>query len=167
MTPAGQLKVSASLEDYLEAIYHTVETKGAARAKDIVQRMGVHNSSVTQALRSLAEKHLVNYAPYDVITLTTLGQQIAMDVVHRHTTLNRFLTNVLGMDAEAADAGACRLEHAVDRPVMDRLVKFMQYMETCPLAKVEWDEELGFVCQDGAEQADQENCSAKDCTRRQ
>ena len=49
---AGGKKISASLEDYLEAIYHTVEAKGAARAKDIVMRMGVHNSSVTQALRS-------------------------------------------------------------------------------------------------------------------
>ena len=49
-----ELQLSASLEDYLEAIYHTVVAKGAARAKDIVLRMGVHNSSVTQALRSLA-----------------------------------------------------------------------------------------------------------------
>ena len=40
------IKVSASLEDYLEAIYHTVEAKGAARAKDIVMRMGVHNLSL-------------------------------------------------------------------------------------------------------------------------
>ena len=51
-TMPKQMRVSASLEDYLEAIYHTVDFKGAARAKDIVQRLGVHNSSVTQALKS-------------------------------------------------------------------------------------------------------------------
>ena len=72
----ANLKVSASLEDYLEAIYHTVEAKGAARAKDIVMRLGVHNSSVTQALRSLSEKELINYAPYDVITLTDKARRI-------------------------------------------------------------------------------------------
>ena len=102
-------RVSASLEDYLEAIYHTVEAKGAARAKDIVMRMGVHNSSVTQALRSLSEKELVNYAPYDVITLTDAGERIALDVVKRHTTLSAFLNKVLGLPTERGRRG--RLPH--------------------------------------------------------
>ena len=30
---ADELQLSASLEDYLEAIYHTVTAKGAARAR--------------------------------------------------------------------------------------------------------------------------------------
>jgi DtxR family Mn-dependent transcriptional regulator len=140
------VKVSASLEDYLEAIYHTVEAKGAARAKDIVVRMGVHNSSVTQALKSLSEKELVNYAPYDTITLTPAGQRIAADVVHRHSTLRAFLSKVLGMEAKKADEGACRLEHAVSGEVVDRLVKFVKYFETCPAADIRWDEKAGYFC---------------------
>jgi len=48
--------LSASLEDYLEAIYHIVQKKQAARAKDIVQRLRVKNSSVTGAMRALADK---------------------------------------------------------------------------------------------------------------
>jgi DtxR family Mn-dependent transcriptional regulator len=140
------IKVSASLEDYLEAIYHTVEAKGAARAKDIVMRMGVHNSSVTQALRSLSEKNLVNYAPYDVITLTDSGERIALDVVKRHTTLSAFLNKVLGLDSAAADEGACRMEHAISGEILDRLVKFVEYFETCPMNDVMWDDESGFFC---------------------
>lgn len=140
------LKVSASLEDYLEAIYHTVEAKGAARAKDIVQRLGVHNSSVTQALRSLSEKDLINYAPYDVITLTDRGERIALDVVHRHTTLSEFLNKVLGLPASEADEGACLMEHAINPLIMDRLVKFVQYFENCPLNEVRWDDGVGFFC---------------------
>lgn len=143
---AGMLKVSASLEDYLEAIYHTVEAKGAARAKDIVMRLGVHNSSVTQALKSLSEKELVNYAPYDTITLTDAGERIAMDVVHRHTTLREFLTKVLGMETGEADEGACRLEHAVSGEVINRLVKFVKYFETCPAADIRWDIDNGYFC---------------------
>ena len=94
---AGESQVSSSLEDYLEAIYHTVEAKGAARAKDLVVRLGVHNSSVTQALRSLSQKKLVNYAPYEVITLTDTGERIARDVIKRHDTLAEFLHKVLGL----------------------------------------------------------------------
>jgi len=142
-------QVSASLEDYLEAIYHTVEAKGAARAKDIVMRMGVHNSSVTQALRSLSEKKLVNYAPYDVITLTDSGQQIAVDVVCKHETLREFLTKVLGLPPAEADAGACRMEHSISGSILDRLIKFVEYFETCPQNDVFWDDEAGYFCSQG------------------
>jgi len=97
-------QISSSLEDYLEAIYHTENAKGAARAKDLVQALGVQNSSVTQALRALSERHLVNYAPYDVITLTDPGRRLARDVVKRHTTMKAFLTQVLGLPEDAAEA---------------------------------------------------------------
>ena len=143
---AGESQVSSSLEDYLEAIYHTVEAKGAARAKDLVLRLGVQNSSVTQALRSLAEKKLVNYAPYEVITLTDSGQLIALDVVKRHQTLSKFLNKVLGLPEDKADEGACRMEHAINVQILDRLVKFVEYFENCPVNDVMWDDEAGFFC---------------------
>jgi len=140
---AEELHLSASLEDYLEAIYHTVSAKGAARAKDLVLRMGVHNSSVTQALRSLSEKKLVNYAPYDVITLTAPGEVLALDVVRRHEALSKFLSHVLGLPEAEADAEACRLEHAVSSGVLHRLVGYVEYFENCPQNDVRWDEAAG------------------------
>lgn len=147
---ADEMQLSASLEDYLEAIYHTVEAKGAARAKDIVLRMGVHNSSVTQALRSLAEKKLINYAPYDVITLTEPGEAVALGVVRRHETLSKFLNQVLGLPGAEADAEACRLEHAVSSGVLNRLVRFVEYFESCPQNDVRWDEAVGYFCNKSA-----------------
>jgi DtxR family Mn-dependent transcriptional regulator len=144
--PAEELQLSASLEDYLEAIYHTVSAKGAARAKDLVLRMGVHNSSVTQALRSLSEKKLINYAPYDVITLTEPGEALALGVVRRHVTLSKFLGNVLGLPEGEADAEACRLEHAVSAGVLHRLVRFVEYFESCPQNDVRWDVASGAFC---------------------
>jgi DtxR family transcriptional regulator, Mn-dependent transcriptional regulator len=124
------LQITPSQEDYLEAIYHTVEAKGAARAKDIGIAMGVHGSSVTQALRALAQKKLINYAPYDLIALTEDGMTVAMDVVKRHETLAKFLHSVLGLDKKTADEGACRMEHAINGEILDRLVKFVENYET-------------------------------------
>lgn len=161
---AGQTQVSASLEDYLEAIFHTVDTKGAARAKDIVQRMGVNNSSVTQALRLLSEKELVNYTPYDVITLTDSGEKIALDVVRRHEVMRRFLTQVLGLEEDDADEGACRMEHAISGTVLERLVQFVDYFETCPLNGVRWSDEFGFYCAPGSE-VDGPACAPEACPR--
>ncbi|MBU2501616.1 metal-dependent transcriptional regulator [bacterium] len=147
----GKVEISASLEDYLEAIYHTEEAKGAARAKDIVLALGVHNSSVTQALRALAEKDLINYAPYEVITLTAPGRRVALDVVKRHQVLSKFLVKVLGLPADRADEGACRMEHSIDGMILDRLVKFVEYFEQCPLNDVMWDDAAGFFCGKGLE----------------
>ena len=159
----GELKVSASLEDYLEAIYHVVEAKGAARAKDIVMRLGVHNSSVTQALRSLSEKALINYAPYDVITLTDSGKRIALDVVKRHTTLSEFLNKVLGLPDQEADEGACRMEHAINPAIMERLVKFVEYFENCPMNDVSWDDEVGFFCNKTDAEKEGHTCQRDTC----
>jgi len=153
------MQVSASLEDYLKAISHTVEAKGAARAKDLVMALGVHNSSVTQALRSLAEKKLINYAPYDVITLTESGKSIAVDVVNRHTTLAAFLENVFSLPANEANEGACRIEHVISPVVFDRFVKFVEYFENCPMKGVQWDDVKGFFCGSAAV----DNCGRTAC----
>lgn len=141
MSTAPQL--SASLEDYLEAIFHIVQDKRAARAKDIVERMGVHNSSVTQALRSLADKGLVNYAPYDLVTLTDDGQIAAASVVERHRALRSFLVEVLGLDAERAEIDACKLEHGISNEVLERLRLLMAYRHRHPDEVLCWDASRG------------------------
>jgi DtxR family Mn-dependent transcriptional regulator len=103
-------KLSASLEDYLEAIYHLTAGQGVARSKDIAEAMAVSRASVTGALRSLSEKELVNYKPYGYITLTKKGQRIARRVAHRHEILTRFFEGLLGAKASTAQAAACRAE---------------------------------------------------------
>lgn len=136
-------QLSASLEDYLEAIFHIVQDKQAARAKDIVERLGVHNSSVTQALRALAEKELINYAPYDLVTLTEAGRLAAADVVERHRALRSFLVEVLGVKPQRAEKDACRLEHGISQDVLERLRLLMAYRRRNPGKVVCWDESRG------------------------
>ncbi|HKJ64089.1 MAG TPA: metal-dependent transcriptional regulator, partial [Desulfopila sp.] len=89
------MELSASLEDYIETIYHIVEEKQVARAKNIADQLGVSRASVTEALRTLSGKGLINYAPYEVITMTALGREVAEDVIFRHTTLKNFFTKIL------------------------------------------------------------------------
>lgn len=164
---AGQTIVSASLEDYLEAIYHIETSNGAARAKDIAVAMHVKNASVTQALRSLAEKNLVNYAPYEVITLTKMGKKIALDVVSRHETLEKFLNQVLGLPHAEADENACRMEHSVSPRVLKRLIKFVEYFKECPMSKIHWDEDEGYFCGgDHASHKASETCGRDICGSR-
>jgi DtxR family Mn-dependent transcriptional regulator len=120
--------LSESLEDYLEAIFHIVAAKQAARASDISDRLGVKRSSVTGALRALAQRGLVNYAPYDIVTLTPAGRAEAMDVVHRHRVLRDFFVEVLGMDERLADEAACGMEHHAGKALTGRLAHLAQYL---------------------------------------
>jgi DtxR family Mn-dependent transcriptional regulator len=95
--------LSSNMEDYLEAIFHISAEKQAARAKDIADRVQVNKSSVTGALRSLSEKGLVNYAPYDIITLTAKGKKLAAEIVRRHEALKEFFIKILLIDKDEAE----------------------------------------------------------------
>lgn len=120
------MELSASLEDYLEAIFWIASRKGAARTRDITQRLGVKAASVTGALQSLTEKNLINYAPYEVITLTSKGLEAARDIIRRHSTLKDFFVGVLGVDEATADEGACRMEHAIPAQIIEKMAEFME-----------------------------------------
>ncbi len=130
--------LSASLEDYLEAIFHITSERKVARARDIARRLRVGNSSVTGALRALAEKGLIQYAPYDFVTLTEEGDRMARDISRRHRLLQDFLVRVLGVDPEVSDAEACKMEHALSKAVSERLIQFVRFIERCPRCGESW-----------------------------
>ena len=148
------MKLSASLEDYLEAIFHLVAEKQVARSRDIAKRLKVTRSSVTGALQALAEKRLINYEPYEAITLTQGGKAAAKGVVRRHEVLRDFLVRVLSVGASKADAAACQMEHAISRPILERLVQFVEFVEACPRGGAKWIKGFGYSCQ----HADPEKC---------
>jgi len=127
---SASVTLSDSLEDYLEAIFHIEQAKQAARAKDIAGRLKVKGSSVTGALQALARRKLINYSPYDLITLTEKGREAARDVVRRHAVLRRFFVEVLDADTEEAEVGACRMEHALPPGIRMRLIRFVEYLSS-------------------------------------
>ena len=118
--------ISASLEDYLEVIYEIFQEKQGVKAIEISRRLGVGRSSVTDALKTLAYKKLVNYSRYDVISLTSQGEETAKEIISKHNILCEFLTDVLGISPEEADENACRMEHVISQNVSDSFVKFMK-----------------------------------------
>lgn len=119
--------ISASLEDYLEAIYSIIEEKNCVKAVEISRMLGVGRSSVTEALKNLAEKNLVNYGRYDAISLTPQGEEAARGVIFRHNTLYEFFTNILDLRPDEAHENACRAEHVLSEDAMDRLVSFVEF----------------------------------------
>ncbi len=130
--------LSASQEDYLEAIFELQADGQAAHCKDIAARLQVKMPSATSALQSLAGKELVVYRPYEAVVLTPAGRKIAESVARRHRTLSGFFQHVLGVDPDEADTAACRMEHAIGRDIADRLTRFMSFVGQCPRAGMQW-----------------------------
>lgn len=123
-------KLSASQEDYLETIVRLIRDKGAARVRDIAAHLSVAKPSVTVALRMLRKHKLVNYAPYELVTLTKRGEQAAERISRRHDALSAFFIEILDLDRAAAEANACRIEHAIGDLAMRKLSAFIDFMKT-------------------------------------
>lgn len=147
MKPTQQL--SASLEDYIEAIYHIIAEKQVARGKDISARLGVSGASVTEALRGLSKRGLINYAPYEAITMTEEGRVVGEDVVRRHTALKKFFVEVLALDDAISEDGACKIEHAAPPEIINRMVNFIKFIEVCPRGGKELIQGFADFCEKG------------------
>lgn len=132
------VSLTAALEDYLEAIFHLSRFDKAAHSRDIAESLGVHKSTVTAALKSLGQMGLINYSPYEAVTLTTAGEKIAADVVTRHNALKDFFTGVLMVDDDTAEKAACGMEHAIPRVIVEKLVEFADFIKTCPRQDENW-----------------------------
>jgi len=155
MEPTG---LTASMEDYLEAIYHLERENQVARVKDIASQLKLHKSTVSGALKTLAARRLINYTPYGLITLTPEGTALAKDVVRRHEALRDFFVKVLSIEEQTADQAACLMEHAVPRLIVDRLLQFGEFLEICPRGGSTWLRDFQHFCQDAAKRRQCEQC---------
>jgi DtxR family Mn-dependent transcriptional regulator len=130
--------ISATMEDYLESILELEKENKHAFVKDIAQRMNVKLPTVTSMLNTLQKRDLVIHEKYNHVELTQKGRKIAKEIHRSHTIIRKFLMHVLSIDAHTADEDACRMEHAVSSRTLERLVKFMEFIEECPRGGSDW-----------------------------
>jgi DtxR family transcriptional regulator, Mn-dependent transcriptional regulator len=130
--------LTATMEDYLEAIYDLDKDKKVVRVKDIAKRLDVKMPTVTSALKTLNERGLVHYEKYEYVELTTEGTAVGHEMHRRHVLLLKFLTDILKIDFQTADEEACKMEHALSVATLERLADFMSFVQECPRAGESW-----------------------------
>ncbi len=123
--------LTPALEDYLESIYLLVRERKVARVKDIAKARDVKMSSVTTAMKRLAELECIDYSRREYIELTPKGEELARRILARHDILRRFFEEVLQMSPENAEADACSMEHHLSNEGMDKLVRFFEFLGRC------------------------------------
>jgi len=144
-------KLSATLEDYLAVVLRFQREKRFARVSDIASALGVAKSAVTAALQSLAAKSLINYQPYEPVTLTKEGEQQAEEILLRYQVIFDFLRNALAIDPKDADSIACEIEHAINGAALEKFVCFLAFLGTRSGKGRTWLKEFQRFTQSGAE----------------
>lgn len=121
---------SATLEEYLEAIYKLAE-KGAVRPGQLAEVMGVSAPTVTATLGRLQSAGYIE-RPDGGVELTHAGRRGALDIIRRHRLAERFLVDVLKLPWSEVHQEACQLEHALSPKVQEALERFMDNPDVCP-----------------------------------
>ena len=115
------VKLTPSLEDYLEAILQLEKKNRVARVKDIAEKLSVQMPSVTGALKNLKSKGMIEYEKNSFINLTPKGGKIARSILSRHEILVSFLEQALFLPAEQAQEEACKIEHSINQDTATRI----------------------------------------------
>ena len=122
---------SGSREDYLINILRLAGEDGTVRTSKLASFMGVAPASVTEMLRTLSEAGLVNYEKYKGVNLTKEGLETAQNIRRKHHIVERFLTDVLDMDHQAAHDEACLMEHAISEDSANKICRIIGTKVDC------------------------------------
>lgn len=127
------MQLSVTEENYLKVIYKIAEReKKSASTNTIAKYIGTAPASVTDMLKRLASKQLINYQKYKGVTLTTTGGKEATQLIRRHRLWEVFLATKLRFSWEAVHDIAEELEHIKSDELVNRLDAFLDYPKFDP-----------------------------------
>ncbi|MBJ35491.1 MAG: hypothetical protein CMB62_02630 [Euryarchaeota archaeon] len=122
---AGMDALSESAEMMIKNINQLAADEKRVRTSDLAAKTKLKPATVTEMIQRLGDLGLVDYEAYHGVHLTKQGQHVADVIEHRFNILERFLTEILGVDGDEASEVACRMEHVLTRDVEHKLTTFL------------------------------------------
>lgn len=118
----GVDSITPIAQDYLKAIWSATEWGGEpTTVKALAQRFGTTPAGVSDTIKRLTGLGLVAHQPYRAITLTEVGERLAIAMVRRHRLIEAFLVTSLGYRWDEVHDEAEALEHAASEMMIDRI----------------------------------------------
>lgn len=121
--------LTATQEDYVEAIYRIGETEPDVHVTKLAARLGCRLPTVTRTVQKMVELGYVAHESRGTVQLTATGRATAEHLVHRHKDIATFLHNVLGLNLDDAENDACKLEHGMSALAAQRLHSWLQHVD--------------------------------------
>jgi len=120
-------------ENYLKAIFKlSRKIENGVSTNALAERMDTKASSVTDMLKRLSSKKLVDYQKYQGVTLTEKGKKIAVDIIRKHRLWEVFLVEHLGFGWDEVHDVAEQMEHVNSPLLVERLDKFLNHPKYDP-----------------------------------
>jgi len=119
------------VEEYLKTILLLSEKGEPVKTTEIAKSLGLAPATITEGLQKLAENGLVDYKPYHGASLTSEGRSIASKIRRKHRLLERFLTDMLGLESSNVHKQACKLEHSLSDEAEVALCRVLNHPDTC------------------------------------
>lgn len=121
-------ELSPSTQNYLKVMWALTEWSSKPITPSLIaERTGLKLSSVSDAVRNMSQKGLVNHAPYGNVELTHTGRQFAVEMIRRHRLIEAFLVRVLDYSWDQVHDEAEKLEHAVSDFMINRIDEYLGY----------------------------------------
>ncbi|TNE82363.1 MAG: metal-dependent transcriptional regulator [Bacteroidetes bacterium] len=118
-------------ENYLKAIFK-LSDGGEVSTNALAEEMNTRAASVTDMIKKLSEKELVDYEKYKGVSLSDKGRDVAVSVVRKHRLWEVFLYDKLEFGWEEVHEMAEQLEHIQSDALIDRLDAFLNYPKYDP-----------------------------------
>lgn len=125
--------MSNAEENYLKSIFHIQnDTNSEVSTKSISEDLETSPASVSDMLKKLSNKKLINYVKYKGVTLTPSGKQLATKIIRKHRLWEVFLVQKLHFNWSEVHEVAEELEHINSPLLIKRLDEFLDFPKYDP-----------------------------------
>ena len=126
--------LSKTEENYLKALLHLtiLSARNGVGTNELAAHLNVKPATVSDMLKKLKEKSLVDYKKYGKISLTETGKRQGVDVIRKHRLWETFLYEKLGFSWDEVHEVAEQLEHIQSSKLVDCLDEFLGFPQFDP-----------------------------------
>lgn len=121
-------RYTLSEENYIKAIFHLgLERDQPISTNALAEQMETTAASVSDMLKKLAKKSLIEYKKYQGVHITEMGRKLALIVIRKHRLWEVFLVDKLGFQWDEVHEIAEQLEHIQSPLLVNRLDQFLGF----------------------------------------
>ena len=126
------MNFSTSEENYIKAIYHLQKADGVVTTNELAAQLNTKAASVTDMLKKLKAKKLLDYERYQGFQLSAEGKRIALNIIRKHRLWEYFLVEKLQMGWDEVHDIAEELEHITSPLLIEKLDAFLEHPKFDP-----------------------------------
>src|SRR6187431_2284387 len=126
------LNFSTSEENYLKTIFHLQTKDENVTTNELAEKLHARPASITDMMKKLKTRKLVNYQPYQGFRLTAEGKRIALNIIRRHRLWEYFLAEKLKFNWDEVHEVAEQLEHVSNKKLIDKLDEYLAFQKFDP-----------------------------------